>query len=144
MITVRRAGISDAAVIQLLNKECLGYDYPLSEVETHLQALLENPGHEILVGVLDEELVVGYLHLADYDTLYFEPMKNILGIAVFTEFRRRGVATRLLSAGEQWARDTGATGIRLVSGVSREEAHAFYERMGYEMSHLQKNFRKML
>ena len=75
--------------------------------------------------------------------MYFDPMKNILGIAVFTEFRRRGVATKLITAGEQWARDTGAIGVRLVSGYDREGAHAFYERMGYQMRILQKHYRKV-
>jgi len=88
--------------------------------------------------------VVGYIHLENYDTLYFDHMKNVLVLAVFTEFRRRGVATRLMAEAEEWAAETGAAGIRLVTGVEREDAHAFYERMGYTMRKLQKHYIKLL
>ena len=143
MIIVRRAEVRDAAAIQLLNRECLGYDYPLETTRKKLAASIEDPGQCVLVAELGPDVIAGYIHLEDYDTLYFDPMKNILGIAVFMEFRRRGIATRLLTEAEEWAAETGTAGIRLVSGIDREGAHAFYERMGYSASHLQKNFRKL-
>lgn len=33
---------------------------------------------------------------------------------------------------EKWAKETGATGVRLVSGDKRVEAHIFYQKCGYE------------
>ncbi|MBQ9270618.1 MAG: GNAT family N-acetyltransferase [Oscillospiraceae bacterium] len=144
MITIRRAEVRDAAAIQLLNRECLGYDYPLKKTREKLAAAIEDPGQCVLVAELDPDVIAGYIHLEDYDTLYFDPMKNILGIAVFMEFRRRGIATRLLTEAEEWAAETGASGIRLVSGYDREDAHAFYERMGYINRKLQKNYIKKI
>ena len=142
MITVRPARPEDAPAIQLLNAEGMGYSCSLEKTKTLLESLCDRDDHCILVAELDADTVVGYIHLEDYQTLYFDPMKNILGIAVFTEFRRRGIAAKLITAGEQWARDTGAVGVRLVSGYDRDGAHAFYERMGYQMRKLQKNYRK--
>ena len=141
---IRNARPEDAAAIQLLNKEALGYDYPLEKTREKLEAAYLDETQCILVAELDDDIVVGYIHLQNYDTLYFDPMKNVLGIAVFPAFRRRGVATRLMAEAEEWAVGTGASGIRLTSGTSREEAHAFYLRMGYEEKKLQKNFRKIL
>ena len=143
MITIRRARPEDAAAIQLLNRDGLGYDFSLDDTRRKLESLCGREDHCILVAELEPETVVGYIHLTDYDTVYFMPMKNVLGLAVFTEFRRRGIATKLMAAAEQWARETGASGVRLVSGINREDAHAFYERMGYEMRKLQKNFVKV-
>jgi len=143
MLTIRPARPEDAAAIQLLSKEGLGYDYPLEKTREKLEASYLDDRQCILVAEMDQDVVVGYIHLQDYDTLYFDPMKNILGLAVFTEFRRRGIATKLLSEAEEWAQETGAAGVRLVSGISREDAHAFYTRMGYQETHLQKNFRRM-
>ncbi len=142
MITIRRARPEDAAAIQLLNKEALGYDYPLDKTREKLEKAAEDQRTCLLVAAFDQDTVIGYVHMTDYDTLYFGHLKNVLAIAVFTEFRRRGAATKLLTAGEQWARDTGAVGIRLVSGENRTEAHAFYERMGYTLRKMQKNFVK--
>ena len=144
MLIVRPAKPEDAPAIQRLNKEGLGYDYPLEKTRVLLDSLCGREDQCVLVAELDGELVVGYIHLENYQTLYFAPMKNVLGIAVFPEYRRTGVATKLLTAGEQWAKETGASGIRLNSGSTREDAHAFYEHLGYESNKLQKHFIKML
>ncbi|QQG29864.1 hypothetical protein JFY74_07460 [Pectobacterium carotovorum] len=45
---------------------------------------------------------------------------------------------------ENWAKDMGATGIRLNSGESRIEAHHFYEHIGFKKIKNQASFRKML
>lgn len=42
-------------------------------------------------------------------------MKNIMGIAVSSNFRKMGIGKALLDSVEHWARDTGASGVRLVS-----------------------------
>ncbi len=138
---VRNAQIADTAGIQQLNKISMGYDFPVAETEKKLQKALADPGQCVLVAVENGQ-VVGYLHIEDYDTLYFPHMKNVLALAVDPDFRRRGIASQLLAAGEAWAWETGATGIRLVSGAEREEAHACYRKAGYEERKLQKNFRK--
>ena len=48
------------------------------------------------------------------------------------------------NAVEQWASETGAAGVRLVSGGSRADAHAFYRHCGYVDGKEQLNFKKML
>jgi GNAT superfamily N-acetyltransferase len=44
---------------------------------------------------------------------------NILRIAVSASFRKKDIGKILLAEVEKWARDTGAYGIRLVSGATR-------------------------
>lgn len=139
---IRRAVIEDAEAIYRLNQIGLGYDYPIEKTRVKLEKALSDPAQLVLVAECDGA-VAGCIHLQDYDTLYFEPMKNILGLAVLPEYRRQGIATALLKAADQWAEETGAAGIRLVSGVSREGAHACYRRNGYQETHLQKNLRKL-
>ena len=54
-----------------------------------------------------------------------------------------GIGRRLLEAVEEWARAEGCAGVRLVSGASREGAHAFYRSCGYDGGKKQLNFKKM-
>lgn len=142
MMTVRRAKLMDTDAIWQLNKEVMEYDYPLEQTRDKLQNALADSGQCVLVAVL-ENVVVGYIHLVDYDTLYFPHMKNVLALAVLPEYRRRGAASSLLAAGEQWARETGAAGMRLDSGVERTGAHACYAKAGFVERKLHKNLRKL-
>ena len=141
--TIREAELADCAAITRLNREELGYDFPEEGAREKLRACLANPVHKIFVAESGGE-VVGYLHLEDYDVLYFPHMKNVLGIAVSGACRRQGVGRALLAAGEAWAKAGGAAAVRLVSGEGREGAHAFYQSLGYTGNKLQRNFKKLL
>ena len=141
--TIREARLSDCAAIARLNREEMGYDYPEEQTREKLRACLANPAHKVLVAESGGE-VLGYLHLEDYDVLYFPHLKNVLGLAVSHRCRRQGAGKALLAAGEAWARETAAAGVRLVSGEARKGAHAFYQSQGYSGNKLQRNFKKPL
>lgn len=140
---IREAALADCSAITRLNREEMGYDYPQEKTFVKLQACLANPAHRIFVAEWEGE-VVGYLHLEEYDVLYAGHMVNVLGIAVSSAWRRQGVGSALLSAGEAWARSKGAVAVRLVSGEARKGAHAFYQNLGYTGNKLQRNFKKPL
>lgn len=140
---IRDAVVADAEVLAKLNREEMGYDFPVERTREILQALLASPRNKILVAESQGQ-VLGYVHLEDYDLLYAPHMKNVLGIAVAGKVRRQGVGKALLQAGEEWARETGAVAVRLVSGETRKGAHTFYQSLGYTGNKLQRNFKKAL
>lgn len=142
-VTIREARAEDAQTLARLNREEMGYDYPLDKTKEKLSLLLESRKDKILVAELDGA-VVGYVHLNDYDVLYMDHMKNIMGIAVSSSCRRMGIGWKLLAAAEGWARETGADVVRLVSGESRTGAHAFYRSVGYSGNKKQLNLKKKL
>lgn len=141
-ICIREAVIQDAEAISNLNRTAMGYDYPAAETERKLQIVLSSGKDKIFVAAAGER-VVGYIHANDYDVLYFPTMKNIMGIAVDSAYRRCGIGKALLSAVEVWAKETGAKGIRLVSGAGRKEAHDFYRNCGFDGGKEQRNFKKI-
>lgn len=141
--TIRECKSTDAPAICALNREELGYDYPLEETAKKLEAILKSKSDRIFVAEA-ENTVIGYVHACNYDVLYAPHMKNIMGIAVRHAYRRQGVGKALLEQTEAWARKTNAKGIRLVSGSTRKEAHAFYRRLGYSGGREQLNFKKYL
>lgn len=142
MIVVRECSIDDAAAIQKFNADEMGYDYPLEDTRRNLEKLLQRSSDKVFVAVLDG-VVVGYTHANDYDLLYMPHLKNIMGIAVASAYRRRGIGKLLLKAVEDWAKATGAAGVRLASGAARIGAHEFYCGCGYDGGKQQVNFRKM-
>ena len=126
---IREATIEDAFAICNISCADLGYDCSCEFVSTRISNL--DKGREKVFVAEVNGIVAGYIHAEKYQTLYFEPMINILGLAVSSEFRRRGIGRMLLKRAERWASEVGIHKIRLNSGASRKEAHSFYRAMGY-------------
>lgn len=140
---IRPCRIDDCGAIHRLNRDVLGYSFPLDATEQKIRRALAS-GRDFIVVAECENRVIGYIHAVDYDVLYAPPMKDILALAVSKEYRRFGVGRTLLQAVENWAMESGAAGIRLVSSSSRTEAHEFYKKCGYICSKEQYNFKKMI
>lgn len=139
---IRRASVEDAAAISRISREDLGYPCQPELVASRLEGL-DLPREAVFVAQVEQE-VVGYIHAEKYNTLYFESMVNLLGLAVLADYRRQGIGKTLLSQAESWAREQGIRLVRLNSGASRKGAHAFYRAMGYKDEKEQLRFLKEL
>ena len=140
--TIRRVKLSDADDIYHINKTSLGYDYDLNKQRNKIQKVIQDDSQVIFVAEIDNK-AVGYIHLLNYDVIYADNCKNCLGLAVDNNYKRMGIGSALLSKGELWAKENGAAGIRLCSGIERESAHKFYLANGYVENKIQKNLRKI-
>ena len=136
---IRKVKLRDAAAIQRLNEECLGYDFDREATEAQLKRLLENDQHLILVAEEDGQ-VIGYAHAASYDCLYFPSLLNLLALAVTQDFQGQGHGRALMQALREEAKAAGYTGIRINSGISRSSAHEFYRSLGCSEKADQKRF----
>lgn len=139
---IRACQIEDYHAIYELNCNEMGYEYPIDSTKEKLSILIKSPKDKILVATVSGN-VVGYIHANDYDVIYAPHMKNIMGIAVAKAFKKQGIGKALLQEIEAWARETGACGIRLVSGQTRIGAHAFYRCCGFEGGKQQINLKKI-
>lgn len=142
-IQVREADLDDVDMLYRINKEELGYEFDLENTRIRLSTLLNTSSNKIIVAEVNQK-TVGYIHGVDYDLFYSNHMKNIMGIAVFAEYKRKGIGRLLIKEIEDWAKCTGAVGVRLNSGSNRESAHKFYLSCGYELRKEQKNFFKRI
>lgn len=129
-IQIRESIISDDIAIKDITKQELGYDCPFEIINTKLKKAIASDREKVFVAVAEDK-VVGYIHVENYDVLYYPHMKNLLGLAVYGDYQGKGVGTKLLEAVERWAADTGAHGVRLNSGKLRSDAHKFYRTRGY-------------
>ena len=138
---IRQCQIDDVEDIYQLNKEEMGYDYPIELTAKKIMALCQSSCDRIFVAE-ESGKVIGYVHVNNYDTLYFGHMKNIMGIAVSSLHKRHGIGSLLLAEVEKWAHEDNAIGIRLVSGGMRKGAHEFYRKNGYIHEKERINFKK--
>lgn len=138
---IRECKIEDVNAIYNLNHNEMGYEYSIDNTKYKLEYLLKSDKDVIFIATV-QNIVIGYVHANDYDVIYAPHMKNIMGIAVSGEYKKHGIGKALLEEIEKWAKETGAFGIRLVSGSTRTGAHEFYKRCGYVGDKQQINFKK--
>lgn len=141
-MTIREAKLTDIKAINHLNTFTLQHEYPLEEAEKQLVYLLSSPTNQLFVKEIDGN-VVGYIQLAEYVSTYGPRLMNVLGLAVEPACHNQGIGKALLIHAEEWAKESGADGIRLNSGLERTQAHKFYEHLGYKEVKKQINFNKL-
>ena len=141
-VIIRNANFEDCESLCELNLIGLGYDYPIEKTKMQLIKILEKPHVKLLVAEIDDT-IAGYIHAVDYDCVYSDSLKNILAIVVDEHFRGKNIGRKLLTAVEEWAKEDGSCGVRLVSGMDRVGAHDFYKACGYSLRKEQKNFIKI-
>ena len=130
-VKIRQATTSDIPAMNELFRKDLGYEECRLEIVEKQFATLDNSREAVFVAEADSGRIAGVIHVEKYNVLYFPTMANILGIAVSADFRRQGIGSALLKRAEEWARENGASSMRLNSGESRKQAHEFYRAQGY-------------
>lgn len=139
-MVIREAKITDAGAICRISSNDLGYKCEEQFVKERLEKL-DTTREAVFVAEPDGE-IAGYVHAEVYSLLYWEPMVNILGLAVSSDFRRKGAGKALMKRVEEWARERKIKEIRLNSGGTRKEAHEFYRAIGFDDEKVQIRFLK--
>lgn len=144
-VEIRPARPADAAAIaRLLEQLSANYRTTPGEVVARLETLAPDTRHAVLVATDAEGSVVGWVDVASCDSLIGIQEAIVYGLVVEQSTRGTGVGRKLMEAAEQWARRQGCPGLRLRTNVIRQQAHAFYEHLGYELLKTQRIYRKKL
>ncbi len=129
-LTIRDAAAADAPAIALLLGQ-LGYPTGPSAVEERLERL-RIVGDRIVVADVDGR-AVGLAHLQVAPALELDrPAAKIGALVVDNAHRGRGIGRALVEAMEDEARTRGCGVLFLTTSERRDDAHAFYERVGLE------------
>ena len=145
-VKIRQATTSDIPAMNELFRKDLGYEECTLEIVEKQFAGLDTSREAVFIAEAEDDSshIAGVIHVEKYNVLYFPTMANILGIAVSADFRRQGIGSALLKRAEEWARENGASSMRLNSGESRKQAHEFYRAQGYIDDKKQLRFIKKL
>ena len=145
--SVRVATLEDAERIADLSGQ-LGYPATPEEIVRRLRRLDGDPQHVVYLAELREGPgagpVIGWIHVQECHLVASDLRAEVVGLVIAEGHRGRGAGRLLMQHAEQWARSRGCREVLLRSNVVRAEAHAFYEKFGYETLKTQKVFRKFL
>ena len=140
----REMYVEDAREVAEICKAALGYDVDVENVKEQIEKLTNDKKQHIIIGYEDEKTrkIIGFVHAQVYESFYSDLGLNILGLAVNPDFQGRGIGKKLMNKLEEYAVDNNISFIRLNSAMKREEAHNFYEHIGYTCDKVQKRFIK--
>ena len=142
-IVIRLATLEDASAIAALAGQ-LGYVTLEEDVACRLAELIQQASRAIYVAAYPGGEVVGWLDLYIHRSLLDNPLVMLGGVVVDAAYRGQGIGRRLMEHAEAWGQARGCAAVYLKTRTDREDAHAFYERLGYRNLKTQYAFRKEL
>ena len=127
-VAIRRAGPDDAASLAALLGQ-LGYPVDAAAIPARLRAI-EAAGGALFLATVDAA-AAGLVGVQAYPVLHAPaPVAYLTALVVATSARGRGVGRALVEAAERWARAAGCGRLAVTSAEHRDDAHAFYPRVG--------------
>lgn len=101
------------------------------------EAIDKDPNHELIVADLDGE-VIGTLHLMFLPSISYQGgmRAQVESVRVDGNYQGRGIGGEMMKWAIERARGRDAHLVQLTTHRSRQDAHRFYERLGFKGSHL--------
>jgi GNAT superfamily N-acetyltransferase len=122
----------------------LGYPTTPEDVRRRLNRIRRDRRHAVYVADLAGRKAVGWVHVCARKLVQVDLLAEVEALVVDEGYHRRGVGRCLIQRAEQWAREQGCHAVCVRSNVAREQAHVFYERVGYDRVKTSLTFRKVL
>ena len=120
---------ADAEVVAELAAE-LGYPNEIEAIRRRIRPI--GDADLLLVATDPNDRAMGFIQAHRVCIIEAGIRVEILGLVVSSKARRMGIARRLISEVELWARKIGSDLVSVRSNTQRAEAHIFYPAMGYK------------
>jgi len=132
-VIIREAVEGDAPSLASLLGQ-LGYPADARDLPRRLRRLAERGNAVACVAEL-EGRVVGVATAHAFASIHVErDVAWLTTLVVAQDTRHQGVGRALLAAAEGWARTHHCQQLSVTTALHRDDAHAFYDRLGYEHS----------
>ena len=128
------------AIVAMLADDSLGQGREGADLAPYLAAfdqIAANPAHQLIVAE-DAGRIIATCQLTILSGLSRQGARRALveAVRVTADLRGRGIGAALMAECETRARAAGCGMIQLTTDRSRQDAHRFYERLGYQPSHI--------
>ena len=110
----------------------LRYPSTGKQVQMRIDAMTNSGQYAVYVAEFPGGQIGGWIGLHMFRSVEQDSCAEISGLIVDQQIRSRGIGKVLLKAAEEWARSQACNGISVHSNVTRERAHHFYTRNGYQ------------
>ncbi|HUY93971.1 MAG TPA: GNAT family N-acetyltransferase [Terracidiphilus sp.] len=121
----------DAEAVAELSRQ-LGYDRSAEEIRAWIRDAAGRPAEQAAFVACVGGKVAGWIEVSIERRLQSAPFAMIGGLVVRDGERGRGIGRQLCQRAEAWTWEQGLTTVRVTSRSTREGAHRFYLRDGYE------------
>ena len=130
-VLVRSVELADAPVLATLMCQ-LGYETRTAEMEMRLNSILADARYRTFVAIVDGRVggMIGTFCHHSYE--HNDPSARVLALVVAETMRGRGIGRALIRVAESDLASRNVTRLALNTRLTRNEAHLFYERLGYE------------
>lgn len=147
-VIFRRATLADVpGIIAMLADDALGATRETPDELTPYRdalAIIDADPHQLLVVCEHEGALVGTMQITFIAGLSRRAATRALieGVRIQRDARGTGLGTRMMAWAIAQARNHGCAMVQLTTDASRVDAHRFYERLGFEKTHI--GFKMML
>lgn len=137
-LKIRLALKTDAPRIAGLSRE-LGYEISEEKTLENIKIIEKSEFEIVFVAVLNDELV-GWIQMSCITRLESGTFCEITGLVIDKKQRGNGIGRQLVDTAIDWSRNHNSTTVRVRSNIVRNDAHRFYEQLGFVMLKQQKIF----
>ena len=123
--------MNDAAPLAQLMCE-LGYETTTSEMQMRLVRIVTDERLRTFMAVCDGQ-VCGMIGTLTYPSIEHNDLSGrIVALVIMSTMRRRGIGRALIATAEKDFAQRRVRRVALNTRLAREDAHRFYESVGYE------------
>lgn len=140
-VTFRPAQRGDVAdVVALLGDDMLGQGREHAALDRYLAAFdaMQAEGANHLIVGTDQRKITACYQITFISGLSLSATRRaqIEGVRVASDARGQGIGALLIQDAEARARAAGCTLLQFTTNRARDDAHRFYERLGFTPSHI--------
>ena len=141
-LQIRQAKVEDARSISLLSQQ-LGYSISEEAIKIYLKSLATAKEWIVYIACKSES-ILGWINIYLTHGILADKQAEVGGLIVDKNFRSQGIGRLLMQKGQTWAQQQGCNLIQVRSRTTRQQAHDFYQNIGYEPYKIQLVLRKQL